>query len=101
MISLYPDQCTVLRAFETGLPDDIATYLYDAGHTVSVLNPAVIKAYAQSVLSRTKTDRVDASLIAGFLTNERLAGSASGSSCCYIAPAIVNDSVSPSLPSGV
>jgi transposase len=33
---------------------------------VSVVNPAAIKAYAQSHLSRTETDRVDAALIASF-----------------------------------
>jgi transposase len=49
----------------------LATYLYGAGHTVSLVNPAAIKAYAQSVLSRTKTDRVDASLIAGFCAERR------------------------------
>src|SRR5687767_5196920 len=42
----------------------LATYLHDAGHTVSVVNPAAIKAYAQSRLSRVKTDKADATLIA-------------------------------------
>ena len=46
--------------------DALATYLSDAGHRVSIINPAVIKAYAQSYLSRTKTDKVDATLIARF-----------------------------------
>jgi transposase len=40
--------------------------LHEAGHTVSVVNPAAIKAFAGSRLSRTKTDRVDAELIARF-----------------------------------
>jgi transposase len=44
----------------------LAFYLFDAGHQVSIINPAVIKAYAQSHLSRTKTDKVDATLIARF-----------------------------------
>lgn len=44
----------------------LALYLFEAGHTVSIINPAVIKAYAQSHLSRTKTDKVDATLIARF-----------------------------------
>lgn len=44
----------------------LASYLFDAGHMVSIINPAVIKAYAQSHLSRTKTDKVDATLIARF-----------------------------------
>jgi transposase len=44
----------------------LAIYLCDAGHVVSVINPAIIKAYAQSYLSRTKTDKADATLIARF-----------------------------------
>jgi len=44
----------------------LATYLHEAGHVVSVVNPAVIKAYAQSHLSRAKTDKADATLIAQF-----------------------------------
>ncbi|MDQ3803468.1 MAG: IS110 family transposase [Acidobacteriota bacterium] len=49
----------------------LAIYLHERGHTVSVVNPAAIKAYAQSHLTRTKTDRVDASLIAGFCAERR------------------------------
>ena len=44
----------------------LATYLHETGHLVSVVNPAIIKAYAQSYLSRTKTDKADATLIARF-----------------------------------
>ena len=44
----------------------LALFLHQAGHRVSVINPAAIKAFAQSRLSRTKTDRVDAELIARF-----------------------------------
>ena len=44
----------------------IAQYLADAGHTVSVVNPAQIKAFGGAGLTRTKTDRVDAKLIAAF-----------------------------------
>lgn len=51
--------------------DALAAYLHAQRHTVSVVNPAQIKAYAQSVLARTKTDRVDASLIARFCAERR------------------------------
>ena len=51
--------------------DALATYLHEAGHTVSRINPAALKAYAQSRLSRTKNDRVDAALIAGFCAERR------------------------------
>ncbi len=46
--------------------DLVANSLHDAGHVVSVVNPLRIKAYAVSRLSRNKTDKVDARLIAGF-----------------------------------
>jgi transposase len=46
--------------------ESLALFLHEAGHTVSVINPAAVKAFAQSRLSRTKTDRVDAELIARF-----------------------------------
>jgi transposase len=46
--------------------ESLSLFLHEAGHTVSVVNPAAIKAFAQSRLSRTKTDRVDAELIARF-----------------------------------
>lgn len=52
----------------------LALFLHQAGHSVSVVNPAAIKAFAGSCLSRTKTDRVDAELIARFcLAQEPLA----------------------------
>src|ERR687884_44409 len=46
--------------------EPLSLFLHQAGHTVSVVNPAAIKAFAQSRLSRTKTDKVDAELIARF-----------------------------------
>jgi len=46
--------------------ESLSLFLHEAGHTVSVINPAAVKAFAQSRLSRTKTDRVDAELIARF-----------------------------------
>lgn len=49
----------------------LATTLHDAGHVVSVLNPAIIHAYAKSQLARAKTDRVDADLIAAYTTTQR------------------------------
>jgi transposase len=46
--------------------EDVAEYLSDQGMTVSVVNPAQIKAFGASQMVRTKTDKVDARLIAGF-----------------------------------
>lgn len=44
----------------------VATFLYDQGLVVSIVNPARIKGFAQSEGLRTKTDKVDAKLIALF-----------------------------------
>jgi len=44
----------------------VAEFLADKGWTVSVVNPAQIKAFGASRLVRTKTDKVDAQLIAEF-----------------------------------
>jgi transposase len=44
----------------------IATYLHDAGYKVSVVNPVCIKAFSKSELRRTKTDSVDALVIARY-----------------------------------
>lgn len=44
----------------------LASFLHQAGYRVSVVNPACIKAFADSELSRAKTDRVDAKVIARF-----------------------------------
>jgi transposase len=46
--------------------DAIALALHEAGHKVSVVNPALIRAFGQSQLKRTKTDKADAHLIARF-----------------------------------
>lgn len=44
----------------------LAEFLYGKGFQVSVVNPARIKGFAKSELLRTKTDSVDAALIARF-----------------------------------
>lgn len=46
--------------------EGLAEHLHAAGHTVSVINPARLKAYAQATLTRTKTDQTDAALLATF-----------------------------------
>ena len=51
--------------------EDLAIFLYEAGHTVSIVNPARIKGFAQSELVRTKTDKVDAGIIARFCLTMR------------------------------
>lgn len=49
----------------------VALFLYEQGHTISVVNPAQIAAYAQAQLSRAKTDALDAKLIARFCEREQ------------------------------
>jgi transposase len=49
-----------------GWSEQVAISLSEAGHVVSIVNPARIKAFAQSEMVRTKTDGVDAALIARF-----------------------------------
>lgn len=44
----------------------LAEFLFQSGHTVSIVNPSRIKGFAKSELIRTKTDKVDAALIARF-----------------------------------
>lgn len=44
----------------------VAEYLHDYGYGVSVVNPGQIKAFGRSELVRTKTDQVDAGIIARF-----------------------------------
>jgi transposase len=51
--------------------DAVALALADAGHTVSIVNPLAIKAYAQSELRRAKTDRADADVILRFCVSQR------------------------------
>lgn len=44
----------------------VARHVHAAGHAVSVLSPLAVHRYAQATLSRNKTDRLDAALIADF-----------------------------------
>ena len=50
--------------------DAVATWLHDAGHRVSIVNPAIIHAYARTQLTRSKTDQIDADLIADFTATQ-------------------------------
>lgn len=50
--------------------EDLAEYLFNQGHIVSVVNPARIHDYARSKLARNKTDKLDADLIADFCATQ-------------------------------
>lgn len=53
-----------------GLGDDLALFLHARGIAVSVVNPVRVKAFGQSELVRTKTDKVDAGVIARFCRSQ-------------------------------
>ncbi len=46
--------------------EPLALFLFEAGRLVSLVNPAAVRAFANAGLSRTKTDKADAELIARF-----------------------------------
>ncbi|HEY3674494.1 MAG TPA: IS110 family transposase [Candidatus Tumulicola sp.] len=49
-----------------GWSEDVAIALADLGYSISLVNPMRVKAFAQSEMLRTKTDQIDAALIARF-----------------------------------
>ena len=51
--------------------EPLALFLFEAGFAVNVVNPAAVRAFANAGLSRTKTDKVDAELIARFCLAQR------------------------------
>ena len=51
--------------------EGVAEHLHAAGHTVSVINPARLKAFGQATLTRTKTDQTDAALLALFCQRQQ------------------------------
>lgn len=54
-----------------GFGDELATALYDAGHRVSIVTPKRIKSFGESEGLRTKTDAVDAALIARYCASQQ------------------------------
>ena len=51
--------------------EGVADFLHAKGVRVSVVNPARIKAYANSQLARNKTDKLDAAMIADFCRTQQ------------------------------
>lgn len=51
--------------------EGVAEHLQAGGHTVSVINPARLKAFGQATLTRTKTDQTDAALLADFCRRQQ------------------------------
>ena len=63
---LAAGQCHLGMEATSQYYEALALALYDAGYTVSVVNPLQIKRFGESQLLRQKTDRADAELIARF-----------------------------------
>lgn len=49
----------------------LAAFLHAHNFTVSVVNPARIKGYAQATMQRNKTDKLDSAIIAAFCASQR------------------------------
>lgn len=65
-----PEQVHVCLEASGGYQRPVARFLHKRGLTVSVVNPRRTSAYANSQLARSKTDRVDARLLARFCQRE-------------------------------
>ncbi len=64
--SLKIDQAKICMEATGKYGEELANFLYQLGYQVSVINPACIKAFANTNLSRNKTDSADAVLIANY-----------------------------------
>lgn len=53
-----------------GYGDDLALFLHQQGIIISIVNPLQIKAFGQCEMVRTKTDKVDAGVIARFCRSQ-------------------------------
>lgn len=65
-----PDPLRIGLEATGGYQDAVAIALHDAGHLVSVLNPAAVAAYGASQLRRAKTDPTDAQLLADYMRTQ-------------------------------
>ena len=65
-----PEQIHVCLEASGGYQRPVARFLYEHGLTVSIVNPQRTSAYADSRLNRSKTDKVDARLLARFCRRE-------------------------------
>lgn len=66
LIEWLPQQCHCVMEATGAYHLKLACHLYEHGFTVSVVNPLVIRRFAQMRLSRAKTDKADARMIAAY-----------------------------------
>jgi transposase len=69
-LSQWDEVWVVMEATGT-YGDGLTHYLFEAHYRVSVINPARIKAYGKSQMTRHKTDAIDAHLIADFCRTQQ------------------------------
>jgi transposase len=63
---IVAQQCHIAMEATSRYYEALALALFEAGYTVSVINPLQVKRFGESQLLRQKTDRADAELIAQF-----------------------------------
>jgi transposase len=68
---VQPQQTQVALEATGSYSDAVALFLYEQGYLVSVLNPAVLVDYRKSVNVRSKTDALDARLLARYAHEQR------------------------------
>jgi transposase len=66
-----PQQTQVALEATGSYSDAISLFLYEQGYVVSVLNPAVLVDYRKSINIRSKTDALDARLLARYAYEQR------------------------------
>ena len=64
--AVTPEQAHLCLEATGPYSEALAVWLSDQGWSVSVVNPARVKGFAQSELARNKTDKADAALLARF-----------------------------------
>ncbi|MGV3504105.1 MAG: IS110 family transposase [Adhaeribacter sp.] len=66
LLEHLPQQCCCVMEATGPYYLRLATYLYEQGIAVSIVNPLVIRRFSQMRFMRTKTDQLDAKLIASY-----------------------------------
>lgn len=72
LISKATNKITACMEATGSYGEKAADFLYNKGYDVSIINPACIKSYAKSRLSRHKTDEVDALIIAQYASQNEV-----------------------------
>lgn len=71
LLKLLPSDSQVVMEASGPYYLQLACFLYDAGVAVSVINPLVIRRFSQMRMSRAKTDKKDAKMIAEYGRTEQ------------------------------